>query len=313
MESRNPVAILVEISSSPATAISKSSADILEEEQKILQLKMMKLRNKWVNHQTVDDSDAHGINGEDNQVKSKVAVGNVVSDAHVLFDKLPEQELFSRTHIDGKIGNAHWDLDLKKLQTPLYVEFYNSLNAAGSPSATGIENKENLTNNLRYESDQTMPEVQPTKPSEWKELPLDAPEELICPRFGACFKQLSGKGKLDDSKATKQIVALLSALLDKYNDIETSLKLTNYPCVMERLDGGTNKVMASVIIQSVMKNRTSISTADKVEALFELIKGLIKDLDETAHDEIDVDDFNEEQNSVSSLIQMLYNDDPKRC
>ncbi|KAL6955595.1 hypothetical protein U1Q18_045846 [Sarracenia purpurea var. burkii] len=246
---------------------------------------MMKLRKKWVNHQTVDDSEAHGINGEDNQVEPKVAVGNVVSDAHVLFDKLPKQELFSRTHIDGKIGNAHWDLDLKKLQTPLYVEFYNSLNAAGSPSAIGIENKENLTNNLRYESDQTMLEVQPTKPSEWKELPLDAPEELICPRFGACFKQLSGKGKLDDSKATKQIVALLSALLDKYNDIETALKLTNYPCVMERLDGGTNKVMASVIIQSIMKNRTSISTADKVEALFELIKGLIKDLDETAHDE----------------------------
>ncbi|KAL6959910.1 Vacuolar protein sorting-associated protein 35A [Sarracenia purpurea var. burkii] len=129
--------------------------------------------------------------------------------------------------------------------------------------------------------------------------------------LGACFKQLSGKGKLDDSKATKQIVALLSAPLDKYNDIETALKLTNYPRVMEHLDGGTNKVMASVIIQSIMKNRTSISTADKVEALFELIKGLIKDPDETAHDEIDEDDFNEEQNSVSSLIQMLYNDDPE--
>ena len=94
---------------------------------------------------------------------------------------------------------------MKKLQTPLYEEFYNSLNAAGSASATGIEieNKENFTINLNLpaksrspnrvrsrrlsaavdvaytarsgtrsqisnigtESDQTLLEVQPSKPS----------------------------------------------------------------------------------------------------------------------------------------------------
>ncbi|XP_028102500.1 vacuolar protein sorting-associated protein 35B-like isoform X3 [Camellia sinensis] len=127
--------------------------------------------------------------------------------------------------------------------------------------------------------------------------------------LGACVKKLSGKGKLDDSRATKQIVVLLSAPLEKYNDIDTALKLSNYPRVMEHLDDATNKVMAGVIIQSIMKSRTCISTADKVEALFELIKGLIKDLDENLHDELDEEDFNEEQNSVARLIQMLYNDD----
>ncbi|KAL7255639.1 hypothetical protein ACSBR1_009717 [Camellia fascicularis] len=127
--------------------------------------------------------------------------------------------------------------------------------------------------------------------------------------LGACVKKLSGKGKLDDSRATKQIVALLSAPLEKYNDIDTALKLSNYPRVMEHLDDATNKVMAGVIIQSIMKSRTCISTADKVEALFELIKGLIKDLDENLHNELDEEDFNEEQNSVARLIQMLYNDD----
>ncbi|KAF5960904.1 hypothetical protein HYC85_002113 [Camellia sinensis] len=127
--------------------------------------------------------------------------------------------------------------------------------------------------------------------------------------YGACVKKLSGKGKLDDSRATKQIVALLSAPLEKYNDIDTALKLSNYPRVMEHLDDATNKVMAGVIIQSIMKSRTCISTADKVEALFELIKGLIKDLDENLHDELDEEDFNEEQNSVARLIQMLHNDD----
>ncbi|KAL6993412.1 Vacuolar protein sorting-associated protein 35A [Sarracenia purpurea var. burkii] len=136
---------------------------------------------------------------------------------------------------------------------------------------------------------------------------LDYVDQIL----GACVKKLSGKGKLDDSKATKQIVALLSAPLERYNDIETALKLSNYPRAMEHLDDKTNKVMAGVIIESIMKNRTLISTAEMVEALFELIKGLIKDLDVDLHDELDEEDFKEEQNSVARLIQMLYNDDPE--
>eukprot|EP00262_Sarcandra_glabra_P014219 TRINITY_DN40_c3_g1_i2.p1 TRINITY_DN40_c3_g1~~TRINITY_DN40_c3_g1_i2.p1 ORF type:complete len:768 (+),score=152.45 TRINITY_DN40_c3_g1_i2:216-2306(+) len=129
--------------------------------------------------------------------------------------------------------------------------------------------------------------------------------------LGACVRKLSGKAKLEDSKSTKQIVALLSAPLEKYNDIVTALKLSNYPRVMDHLDNGTNKVMAVVIIQSIMKNSTCISTADNVEALFELIKGLIKDTDGTPVDELDEDDFKEEQNSVARLIHMLFNDDPE--
>ncbi|XP_059623448.1 vacuolar protein sorting-associated protein 35A-like [Cornus florida] len=136
---------------------------------------------------------------------------------------------------------------------------------------------------------------------------LDYVDQIL----GACVKKLSGKGKLDDSQATKQIVALLSGPLEKYNDIETALKLSNYPRVMEFLDDETNKVMAGVIVRSIMKSKTCISTADKVEALFELIKGLIKDLDGNLHDELDEEDFNEEQNSVARLIQMLYNNNPE--
>ncbi|KAE9612933.1 hypothetical protein Lal_00027728 [Lupinus albus] len=136
---------------------------------------------------------------------------------------------------------------------------------------------------------------------------LDYADQVL----GACVKRLSGKGKIEDNKATKQIVALLSAPLEKYNDVMTALKLSNYPRVLEYLDVPTNKVMATVIIQSIMKNGTNISTSDKVEALFELIKGLIKDSDGIYSDEVDEDDFKEEQNSVARLIQMLYNDDPE--
>ncbi|KAK1423554.1 hypothetical protein QVD17_18858 [Tagetes erecta] len=135
---------------------------------------------------------------------------------------------------------------------------------------------------------------------------LDYVDQIL----GACVSKISGKGKLE-GKATKQIVALLSAPLEKYSDIDIALKLSNYPLVMEYLDDSTNKVMSNVIIQSIMKNKTHISTADKVGALFELIKGLIKDLDSDSNDEMDEDDFKEEQNFVARLIQMLYNDNPE--
>ncbi|GMH03284.1 hypothetical protein Nepgr_005123 [Nepenthes gracilis] len=128
--------------------------------------------------------------------------------------------------------------------------------------------------------------------------------------LGACVKILSGNPKLEDSKSTKEVVALLSAPLEKYNDAVTALTLSNYPCVMDYLDNETKKVMAMLIIQNILKNNTCISTSDQVEALFELIKGLIKDIDGTAVCELDEEDFKEEQNFVARLIHMLYNDEP---
>ncbi|KAI3762119.1 hypothetical protein L1987_52542 [Smallanthus sonchifolius] len=129
--------------------------------------------------------------------------------------------------------------------------------------------------------------------------------------LGSCVKKLSNRPKLEDSRATKQVVALLSAPLEKYSDIVTSLTLSNYPRVMDHLDSGTNKIMAMVIIQSIMTNQACVSSADKVEVLFELIKGLIKDLEGDSEDELDEEDFNEEQNYVARVIHVLYNDDPE--
>ncbi|KAL4562896.1 hypothetical protein LXL04_026927 [Taraxacum kok-saghyz] len=50
---------------------------------------------------------------------------------------------------------------------------------------------------------------------------------------------------------------------------------------------------------------------EKVLGLFELIEGLITDLDGDDNYEMGEDDFKETQNSVARLIQMLYNDDPR--
>lgn len=134
---------------------------------------------------------------------------------------------------------------------------------------------------------------------------LDYTDQIL----GACVQRLSGKTKLEDSKATKQIIALLSAPLEKYKDISTALNLPNYLRVMDHLDNATNKVMSAIIIQNIMKNNTCISTADKVDTLFELIKGLVKETDEAQDDELDEEDFKEEQNSVARLIHMLRTDD----
>lgn len=85
---------------------------------------------------------------------------------------------------------------------------------------------------------------------------------------GSCVKKLSNKPKLEDSRATKQVVALLSAPLEKYSDIVTSLTLSNYPRVMDHLDSGTNKIMAMVIIQSILTNQAYVSSSDKVLNIF---------------------------------------------
>jgi vacuolar protein sorting-associated protein 35 len=60
----------------------------------------------------------------------------------------------------------------------------------------------------------------------------------------------------------KQHVALLSAPLEKYKDVVVVLKLSNYAQVMEHLDYETNKVMAVVLIQSVLSNSTMITVPE---------------------------------------------------
>lgn len=83
---------------------------------------------------------------------------------------------------------------------------------------------------------------------------------------------------MKDAKATKQIVALLSAPLEKYKDVVVVLKLGNYAKVMEHLDYDTNRVMAVVLIQSILANNTLITAPDKVCFLLKYYLFLVKNL-----------------------------------
>ncbi|KAJ9700258.1 hypothetical protein PVL29_005872 [Vitis rotundifolia] len=128
-------------------------------------------------------------------------------------------------------------LDLKKLQTPLYEEFYNNtLNAAGPPSAVG-KSHENVTNflnlppksrspnrtptrrlsaavdaacisnsanhtkhglNVGTISDRTLKEIQPPQLSEWKELLLDAQQEPVSLSTNFSERRRKWKEELDE-------------------------------------------------------------------------------------------------------------------
>nr|POF18182.1 vacuolar protein sorting-associated protein 35b [Quercus suber] len=88
----------------------------------------------------------------------------------------------------------------------------------------------------------------------------------------------------------------------KYADVNHNLQM--HSSLVQRLS-------LEKVIEFIHNIAMPILNNVKVEVLFELIKGLIKDLDGTAADELDEEDFNKEQNSVAQLIHVLYNDDPE--
>ncbi|RVX21788.1 Mitogen-activated protein kinase kinase kinase NPK1 [Vitis vinifera] len=134
-------------------------------------------------------------------------------------------------------------LDLKKLQTPLYEEFYNNtLNAAGPPSAVG-KSHDNVTNflnlppksrspnrtptrrlsaavdaacisnsanhtkrglNVGTISDRTLKEIQSPQLSEWKELLLDAQQEPVSLSKNFSERRRKWKEELDQELEKKR-------------------------------------------------------------------------------------------------------------
>eukprot|EP00850_Spirogloea_muscicola_P001040 SM000004S14910 [mRNA] locus=s4:133208:176671:- [translate_table: standard] len=130
--------------------------------------------------------------------------------------------------------------------------------------------------------------------------------------LGAMVRYLEGRGKVKDVKATKQLMLLLTSPLEKFSDIVTVLLLENFPRLMDHLDTGTNKIMASVIVQSILKNGTIIQESATVEALLDLLKELIQETDDAVPlDESDHEDFLDEQGLVAKLVHVLYTEDPE--
>lgn len=78
------------------------------------------------------------------------------------------------------------------MQTPLYEQFYNSLNGAGTPNAVGTENKENLSNNMNLPPKSKSPNRVPSRRLS------SAIEVTYTPSPGAHSKRVSNIGGLND-------------------------------------------------------------------------------------------------------------------
>ncbi|KAH0992744.1 hypothetical protein GBA52_004227 [Prunus armeniaca] len=87
-------------------------------------------------------------------------------------------------------------LDLKKLQTPLYEEFFSSMNGVGPPGVIGNadcpgKHIKNVSNTSGVHS-RILHEIQPPQHSEWKQLPDDQKESFS---LSASFSERQRKWK----------------------------------------------------------------------------------------------------------------------
>ncbi|KAL4440093.1 hypothetical protein ABPG75_003094 [Micractinium tetrahymenae] len=118
-----------------------------------------------------------------------------------------------------------------------------------------------------------------------------------------CHNALQRRGPIGEPKAEKQVVALLSTPLDKY-DVVTVLGLTHYPSVMELLQPRMKREMATKIVQTLLRSSTHVSGVDKVEMLFSFIAPLVRDMDGLA-DQLDEEDIAEDQLLLARLVHNL--------
>lgn len=183
-------------------------------------------------HQTISKPAGSPRASNEREIDFTFPCGPLVGDED---DEVTESKI--RAFLDEKA------LDLKKLQTPLYEEFYNNtLNAAGPPSAVG-KSHENVTNflnlppksrspnrtptrrlsaavdaacisnsanhtkrglNVGTISDRTLKEIQSPQLSEWKELLLDAQQEPVSLSTNFSERRRKWKEELDQELEKKR-------------------------------------------------------------------------------------------------------------
>ena len=127
------------------------------------------------------------------------------------------------------------------------------------------------------------------------------------------FNMLGSSVDITASSASKQIVVLLNQPLNGFKNILRVLSLEHYPTVMGFLSYNTRKRVSEDIAKSAITNKTVLSSADQVNCLFEFIAPLIQDQDDQpAVEDFDMEDFEQEQQLVGSLVHLFVNEDLKQ-
>eukprot|EP00743_Colponemidia_sp_Colp-15_P001456 GILK01001595.1.p1 GENE.GILK01001595.1~~GILK01001595.1.p1 ORF type:complete len:829 (-),score=163.63 GILK01001595.1:162-2573(-) len=111
-----------------------------------------------------------------------------------------------------------------------------------------------------------------------------------------------------DNDCTKQVMQLLSIPLDSL--MLQILTLDQYPQVLNYLNFASRKGIAYKIVQMVVNGRGPLQDVEKVDRLLEFVRPLIKDEDDMPEEaEVDMEEFETEQNQVVRLVGLMQNDD----
>jgi vacuolar protein sorting-associated protein 35 len=107
----------------------------------------------------------------------------------------------------------------------------------------------------------------------------------------------------------KQTLKLLTVPLDSFKNVLTLLKLEYYPKLMATLNATNKKKVAMDMVTAALENSVSVTEPEQVTKFLELISPLTADETTTQNplDQVDQDDFEQEQNSVGSLVQLFTN------
>lgn len=108
------------------------------------------------------------------------------------------------------------------------------------------------------------------------------------------------------------MVKLLNQPIEFYKNIITVLNLNNFTKILEILPYETRKKVSTEILKSALQNKTKFSSPQTVDRLFDFISPLIVDQpDQPSLEDMDMEDFDEEQHLVGSIIHLFDKSDLK--
>ena len=116
-------------------------------------------------------------------------------------------------------------------------------------------------------------------------------------------ESLESKTPIDDPEAVKQLAALLSEPLETCN-LSVVLSLQSYPKVISLLDAKTKKEVALGVVQTLVKNRSSLQSVDEVKMLYNFIDCVVS-ANANEYQESESSVLADEQNVVARVVHLI--------
>ena len=124
--------------------------------------------------------------------------------------------------------------------------------------------------------------------------------------FLALGESLKAKLPITEQEVMRQLAALLSDPLESC-ELSTMLAVKSFPQVIALLDASSKKEVALGIIQTLLKNRSTLSSVEEVELLYNFIDCVvIGDVDEDGADDKEKSaQLANEQNVVAKVAHLI--------